>query len=369
MKILLLAPFFTGSHRRWAEGLQQHLAADVHILSLAGRHWKWRMHGAAVSFAEQFRELGFRPDLILATDMLDLASFLALSRPLSDGIPAAVYFHENQLSYPWSPTDPDTGQQRDRHYAFINYTSALAADACFFNSAFHQGIFLQQLPDFLHAFPDHQDKHRVAEIAAKSSVLPLGLDLSAFQGVFSPCTHHTPTILWNHRWEYDKAPETFFKTLFQLQEQGYDFQLIVLGEGYRKQPSIFSQAKAQLAKHIMHWGFVDNRRQYHQLLRQADLLPVFSHHDFFGISVVEAIAAGVFPILPKRLAYPEHIPTSLASQHLFDSDELVGEKLRNFLQKGGLQADQSLVEYVQKYDWRQLAPQYLAALTAVGKKP
>ena len=28
-------------------------------------------------------------------------------------------------------------------------------------------------------------------------------------------------------------------------------------------------------------------------------------HEFFGISVVEGISAGAYPVLPKRLAYPE----------------------------------------------------------------
>ena len=45
-------------------------------------------------------------------------------------------------------------------------------------------------------------------------------------------------------------------------------------------------------------------------------------HEFFGISAAEAIAAGLFPILPNRLAYPELIdsvtPTQAGQQYLFD---------------------------------------------------
>ena len=33
-------------------------------------------------------------------------------------------------------------------------------------------------------------------------------------------------------------------------------------------------------------------------------------HEFFGISVVEAIAAGAYPLLPRRLAYPEILNAS-----------------------------------------------------------
>jgi len=49
MKILLVEPFFVGSHASWAKGYQQFSQHDVEILSLPGRHWKWRMYGGANS--------------------------------------------------------------------------------------------------------------------------------------------------------------------------------------------------------------------------------------------------------------------------------------------------------------------------------
>ena len=61
---------------------------------------------------------------------------------------AMVYFHENQASYPWSPNDRDIQYNRDTHYGFINYVSALTADHVFFNSEFHMNSFLNALPSF-----------------------------------------------------------------------------------------------------------------------------------------------------------------------------------------------------------------------------
>ena len=54
MKILILEPFFTGSHQQWAEGFQKHSTHQVEILSLSGHHWKWRMHGGAIALADLF---------------------------------------------------------------------------------------------------------------------------------------------------------------------------------------------------------------------------------------------------------------------------------------------------------------------------
>ena len=37
----------------------------------------------------------------------------------------------------------------------------------------------------------------------------------------------------------------------------------------------------------------------------CDIIPVTSNHDFFGISVMEAVFCNVWPILPDRLSYKE----------------------------------------------------------------
>lgn len=116
MQILIIEPYFTGSHKAWAEGYQNYSAHDVKILSLGGQFWKWRMHGGAITLANQFLEQGLNPDLILATDMLDVTTFLALTRAKTSPKPVAIYFHENQLCYPWSPEDRDVIQQRDQQH-------------------------------------------------------------------------------------------------------------------------------------------------------------------------------------------------------------------------------------------------------------
>ncbi|MCK4549847.1 MAG: DUF3524 domain-containing protein, partial [Candidatus Krumholzibacteria bacterium] len=67
MNILIVEPFLTGSHKSWAEEYARHSSHEVDILGLEGRHWKWRMHGGAVTLAKYFLENDLDPDLILAT--------------------------------------------------------------------------------------------------------------------------------------------------------------------------------------------------------------------------------------------------------------------------------------------------------------
>lgn len=359
MRILLLEPFMGESHKAWAEGYAANSNHEVEILSLPGRHWKWRMHGAAETFAIEINKRELMPDLILASDMLDLAGFLALTRRKTAHIPTALYFHENQLAYPWSPDDPDPKLKRDNHYAYINYRSALIADKVFFNSQYNLDSFLVALHAFLKAFPDHQELKNVKRIRKKASVLHLGMDLTAFDD-HKPATkiqNEKPLIVWNHRWEYDKSPERFFKTLFDLSEEGIQFQLAILGRQYRKIPPIFDEAFFRLEKHIVHWGFAESFADYAKWLWKADILPVTAKQEFFGASVVEAMYCGCIPLLPNALAYPGHIPEEFKKEllHTFESDfkrklklQLTGES------KNSAQPQ----EWVKKYDWSILASEY-----------
>lgn len=359
LEIVLLEPFMAGSHAAWAKEYAAHSRHKVKILGLKGKYWKWRMHGGAVSLAREFLAEGLRPDLLLATDMLDLTTFLALTREATADIPVALYCHENQLSYPWSPDDADLDLQRDAHYCFINYSSALAADVLLFNSTYHRQDFLAELPGFLKTFPDYNETESVEPITAKSRTLHLGLDLQRFDEFRPPeiNTGRPPLLLWNHRWEYDKNPDEFFHALFGLQERGVEFELAVLGESYRKQPTIFAEARQKLEKQIVHWGYAESFAEYAQWLWRADILPVTSIHDFFGISVVEAIYCNCFPLLPKRLAYPEHLPEELHECYFYRDDDLVERLLQACRGVKALRRE-NLQPLVAGYDWGVMAGVY-----------
>ena len=356
MNILLIEPFFSGSHRRWAEELEAFSSHQISILSLPGKHWKWRMYGGAVSLAKQFNALDELPDTLLVSDMLDLTTFLSLTRKKTTNLPVYLYFHENQITYPWSPTDADVPLKRNNQYGFLNYTSALTADKVFFNSEYHKASFLGALPDFLRQFPDRREMANVDIIASKSEVLYLGMNLKKFDSFVNKEKNESPVLLWNHRWEYDKNPEQFFKTLYKLKEQGIQFQLIVTGESYKSSPAIFAEAKEKLKDEIIHFGYADNFEIYARLLQKADILPVTNNQDFFGGSVVEAIYCACFPLLPRRLAYREHIPEDRHDVHLYEGADDFYEKLKNVILdfEGGI----DFRKFVSQYDWNEIIEDY-----------
>ncbi len=357
MRILLIEPYLTGSHQAWAEGYAAHSRHRVHILGLPGRWWKWRMHGGAVTLAREFLAGDFRPDAILATDMLDLTTFLALTRAQTAGIPAALYFHENQLTYP-----PPPGTKRDLHYGFINYASALAADAVFFNSRFHMDDFFDELPRLLKHFPDYNELDTLTQLEARARVLPLGLDLRRFDAHQQErAAHAAPLIVWNHRWEYDKNPADFFAALYRLAREGAAFELAIVGENFRQQPEEFEAARVRLEPRVVQFGYLERFVDYAALLWRADVQVSAARQDFFGISTCEAMYCGCWPVLPRRLNYPALVPPPYHDRCLYDEGELVHALRRALAARE--RAPRTLRSFAAQFDWEQMAPQYDAALS------
>jgi len=362
MRVALIEAFFTGSHKRWAEELQSFSSHKIDIYSLKGNYWKWRMHGGAITLAKQFLEKEKQYDLILATDMMDVALFKSLISAKHNDTPITLYLHENQLCYPWSETDRDVQKNRDSHYAFINFSSALVADRIFFNSQFHKDAFLGALPNFLKGFPDYNEIDSIEKIEEKAEVLHLGMDLQKFDK-YKTEQNKKPLILWNHRWEYDKNPTDFFKALYKMQEKNLDFEVVVLGENFRQIPEEFEIAKEKLKDKIVFMGFAQSFEDYASWLWKAHILPVTSNQDFFGGSVIEAIYCNCHPILPNRLAYPEHLLNN--TNCFYNNFEQFFQKLEDaILDFNNLE---NLNTPIKKYDWHKIIREYDESFLEISK--
>ncbi|MEM7539100.1 MAG: DUF3524 domain-containing protein [Chloroflexota bacterium] len=360
MNIWLLSAYHTGSHKSWATGYIRHSRHNIHLLSMAGRFWKWRMQGGAIELAHQAQEQitqGNLPDVILATDMVNIPVFLALTRTsLPQNIPIVYYMHENQLTYPTRP-----GEKPDFTYAMINWLSQLSADRILFNSHFHLHSWFDALPNLLKHFPDYNHLKLVGQVQAKSSVLPVGIHcgplletVDSNAGVLPVA----PLIVWNQRWEYDKRPDRFFALLYRLQKQGIAFRLAVAGENFRNVPHEFTEAQERLGEAITHWGYVKEYADYIRLLQSADLVISTADHEFFGISVLEAIVAGAFPLLPNRLSYPELIPAALHPACLYKDDEDLFQKACMRLQSPRKASPLLRDVVMQSVDWPIVAARY-----------
>ncbi len=326
MNVLMLEPFLGGSHKAFLEGIRRHSRHHILPVTLPGRHWRWRMHGGALSLALRTGATAEQVDLVFASSMTNLSAFLALTRPRFSTVPAVMYMHENQITQP-----VPKGEEPDNTYGYLNYLNALVADRLIFSSQFHHDSFLSALPDFLDRFPDQQHPETFERIRKASSVLHPGIDLSVFdQQPDTRRENRNKVIVWNQRWTFDKNPAMFFRVMNRLDDAGYHFDLILAGDNRHDKPEEFEKAWKRYGNRIIHYGYVDDVQAYSRLLHKADIVVSTADHEFFCVSIMEAIYCGCHPVLPNRLTYPELIPPNLRQPLLHapvfyeDEDSLFG---------------------------------------------
>lgn len=376
LRIAAIEPFFGGSHRLFLEGYQKFSRHRVDLFTLPARKWKWRMRGAALHFAEALRasaaslnsaqgEASEDYDLLFVSDYLSLTDLVALLPRELAAKPRVVYFHENQLTYPFRDES-----ERDYHFAFTNITTCLAADLAVFNSEFHRRSFLEALGPFLRKMPDYQPEGVVRTIEANSRVLHLGVDVASVRALPRPVREGPALILWNHRWEFDKNPEAFFETLITLKDHGLEFRVAVVGEKFREYPQVFDQARDALADRTVAFGHIEDRGDYLRLLRRCDVVVSTAIHEFFGVAVVEAIAAGCWPLLPERLSYPELLPRQMHRRHLYRSQAQLREGLRGACQQIDEIRRQDVSGAADRFAWENLVDSYDRTMReAAGRHP
>jgi glycosyltransferase involved in cell wall biosynthesis len=307
-RLLFIDPYLNASHRALMEGLLLHIPARWTALGLRGRNFRWRLRGAACFLAQTAGETLAREwDGMVVTSMLGLAELKGLVPALAN-TPALAYFHENQLAYPAPGQAGAAQQERDLFLAFSNLTTAQAASTVAFNSVYHRDEFLRAAAELLARLPDARPAGLAQAIAAKAVVLPVPLETAPAEGLSREPRRGPLRILWNHRWSQDKDPETFFRALFMLAEQGREFEVAVLGPRAGRWSPVFDLAPALLGTRLKQLGPVDDRRAYWSWLFWADLAVSTALQEYQGLAVAEAVWAGCRPLLPRALVYPELYP-------------------------------------------------------------
>ncbi|XP_075334959.1 tRNA-queuosine alpha-mannosyltransferase isoform X2 [Odontesthes bonariensis] len=362
--VLLVEAFYGGSHRQLIDLLKNNIPG-CSVFTLPAKKWHWRARTAALYFSQTIPTcLSYR--VLFSSSVLNLCELVAL-RPDLAHLKKVLYFHENQLVYPVRKD-----QDRDFQYGYNQVLSCLVSDVVVFNSHFNMDSFLSSIPSFMKKIPDHRPRDLDQLIRPKCVVLSYPVQFPDVSRLLpehkrrhqpaemshtdditrqdepqqSPRSDEDPDpsrcesrcesriqralsgagaadlekplhIVWPHRWEHDKNPELFFNTLLKLKERKLNFQLSVLGETFTDVPEIFASSRRQLDSHILNWGFLPSKDRFLQVLCDADVVVSTSKHEFFGVSMLEAVHCGCFPLCPKALVYPEIFP----ARYLYSTPE------------------------------------------------
>ncbi|OHV12097.1 tRNA-queuosine alpha-mannosyltransferase domain-containing protein [Kushneria phosphatilytica] len=347
MKALLLSAYAAASHRYWARSLIEHLSEiDWTLLELAPRHFQWRMRANPLLWSAYSHEtLSRHFDLVVATSMVDLATLIGLYPHLGRAY-RVVYFHENQFAYPIG-----SDQTFRPEPLMVNLYSALAADQVLFNSAWNRDSFLSGARGFLARMPDRLSPDALDRMAGDSAILPVPLEGAAAR----PAETRPARLIWNHRWEYDKNPEDFFTACRALAAEGIDFELVIMGQQFRRSPAVFEQAREEFASFIVCWGS-QSRPEYLRQLSEGGIVVSTALHEFQGLAVMEAVQHGCLPLVPDRLCFPE----CYAPQYRYDgSIKALTEQLTQWLT---VPTCRPIPPDISPWHWDELLPAYRDAL-------
>ncbi|RMH75631.1 MAG: DUF3524 domain-containing protein [Actinomyces sp.] len=319
--VVVVEAWAGGSHRAWLEGWRRHSRHRITPLTLPGRAWRWRMRGGAVTLAEALADhvaRHGRPDLVVATDMVDVAALAGLARRALGPTPVVTLLHENQLTYPVAGrADPEP------EFAWVTWRNLVAADRVWVNSAHQRHELLAALPAFLAAVPDHDHLGMLAGVAERLEVLHLGVELADVPEAARrrSADGGRPLVLVNQRWDADKDPAAALRAVARCVERGLDVEVAVTGETDSAHRAAVTEALARLGDRVVVRGHLD-RGDYVEVLGRADVVVSAARHEYFGIAVVEAVAAGAVPVLPAGLAHDEIIPARHHGWVLYGPGEL-----------------------------------------------
>ncbi len=294
MRAWLLSAYRSDSHGWWADWLTRCITDfDWCKRELPGRHFRWRIRGNPLSWLHQLPSSA--PDLVVATSMVDLATVKGLHPRLAQ-VPSLYYFHENQFAYPRGEH-----QARSLEPQMVQLYGALVATRCVFNSQYNLDSFLDGVNTLLANMPDAVPDGIETLLQTQSLVLPVPVQ------PLPAGDKHGRLIVWNHRWEYDKAPEIFAEAMLRLAARGVDFKLALLGARPLQTPAALQRLRDSLPQHILVDAHADSKR-YQALLAQSDIVVSTALHEFQGLAVMQAVSAGATPLLPDALCYREQYP-------------------------------------------------------------
>lgn len=352
--ILFIEPFYGGSHADFADNIKKHSRHSYDLMTLPDTNWKERMRFSAYHFAKMIslRSISKKDyDCLITCDMLSLSQLCTLwpSHP-----PVLLYFHENQLDYPLSE-----GQGGKQDLYFNNIDSAFAADTVIFNSRYHREVFLEKAEILLKNKTGMDASGFIQVLRDKAFVLYPGVSIPAISDSGTAAGNKHPVILWNHRWEYDKNPEAFFSALRNLAQKNIEFGLVICGERTTRRPVVFHKAKTEFARSIQHFGYIENKTDYFKVIQNCDIVVSTARQENFGISIVEAILCGSFPVLPDRLSYPELVPGDLHKDVLYSHDPELAPKLEHIIRnKLYISHTKQLSQSYSRFSWHNLIHEY-----------
>jgi hypothetical protein len=303
LDILAIEPYYGGPRKAMLDTIMRHSEHRWTLLKLPARRIERRLVAAATWFAEHLSLHGVgNIDMLFCSDALNLADFCRLV-PEFAGKPSVVYFHNNQLPPPGSVQDITAPAAPS---VLANLSTAATAHELWFNSPYHQRIFLERTAALLARHDQALVRDPVTELAAKSRVMSPPTDLQIAQHVqtASSIQRDKRTIFVDTRESDCEALNEAFATLEKRKEP---FQLITVGPAHGLSPHWPRAAIPAINDFAIVQGML-----------KSGLFVSARPSAYWDEWLLIALSAGCWPIVPAMGVYRDLIPKLLDERCLYD---------------------------------------------------
>ncbi|XP_064442546.1 tRNA-queuosine alpha-mannosyltransferase isoform X6 [Mirounga angustirostris] len=363
MSLLIVEPFYGGSHKQLVDLLQEELE-DCVLYTLPAKKWHWRARTSALYFSQNI-PISEQYRILFASSVLNLTELAAL-RPDLGKLKKILYFHENQLIYPIKKC-----QERDFQYGYNQILSCLVADVVVFNSVFNMESFLTSIGKFMKLIPDHRPRDLESIIRPKCQVIYFPIrfpDVSRFMPKHKPT--HLQKIL-SLKGNGGTAPSLALP--FQQEQKGSEN---LLKNSNSESGPCNAAPQENLGSSLTQesdWRTCDssdNSSSHHQekiqnaAFNPRDILggiddPQRPLHIVWPHRWLEAVYCGCYPLCPKDLVYPEIFP----AEYLYSTPEQLSKRLQIFCKRPDIVRKHLYKGEMTPFSWAALHGKFRSLLT------
>jgi alpha-1,3-mannosyltransferase len=207
----------------------------------------------------------------------------------------------------------------------------------------------------------------------KLQVIENGVDIEKYAN--QGATALQPSLIYFGRWSINKGLLPALELFAALHRQHPEWRFTIAGREYdhtaaelqQKINSLGLQGAVQLAPN-------PSDEEIRQLIRQSSYFLCLSRHEGFGIAPIEAMSAGLTPILSDIPPFRRLVDESGLGS-LIELDSAPSASINMLVQlhaqgDAGYQVRRAAaMEFAQRYAWPQVADRYLALYEQLGRRP
>ena len=205
----------------------------------------------------------------------------------------------------------------------------------------------------------------------KLGVIENGVDVVKFANQASK--ELQPTLIYFGRWSVNKGLLESLDMFAALHKQNSNWRLIIAGREYDHSVSELQQRVSELGlEQSVQLVPNPSDETLRQLIQQSSYFLCLSRHEGFGIAPIEAMSAGLTPVLSDIPPFRTLIEKSGLGVLVDDRSNAQPaiEKLIALHQEGNDAFEErraAAIEFAQQYAWRQVADNYLDVYAQLSK--